>query len=101
MKSFFQDDNTSGYRAKTVKTSIEKKDIFSWPANSPDLNPFNPLKKYWLKLKIMVHDKAPTCKADLVTTIRESWSQYCVSLIKSMPQKLPAGTKAIGGATKY
>ena len=53
----------------------------------------------------MVHDKAPTCKADLTTAIRESWSQideeYCLSLIKSMPQRLQAVTKARGGATKY
>uniref|UniRef100_A0A096MI25 Transposase Tc1-like domain-containing protein n=1 Tax=Poecilia formosa TaxID=48698 RepID=A0A096MI25_POEFO len=45
--------------------------------------------------------RALTCKADLATAIKESWHQidaeYCLSLIKSMPQRL----KAKGGATKY
>ena len=42
------------------------------PANSPDLSPTeNP----WWKLKKMVHDKTPTCNADLETADRESWSR--------------------------
>jgi DDE superfamily endonuclease len=99
----FQDDNASCHRAKTVKTFLEERHIrsMSWPANSPYLNP---IENLWWKLKKMVHDKAPTCKADLATAIRESWSQigeeYCLSLIKSMPQRLQAVIKARGGATK-
>ncbi|CAJ0922248.1 unnamed protein product [Ranitomeya imitator] len=46
----------------------------------------------------MVHDKAPTCKTDLATAIRESWSQidedYCLTIINSMPQRLQALIKA-------
>uniref|UniRef100_A0A3Q2ZAS5 Tc1-like transposase DDE domain-containing protein n=1 Tax=Kryptolebias marmoratus TaxID=37003 RepID=A0A3Q2ZAS5_KRYMA len=92
------------HRAKTVKTFLEERHIrsMSWPANSLDLNP---IENLWWKLNKMVHDKAPTCKADLATAIRESWSQiaeqYCLSLIKSMPQRLQAVIKARGGATKY
>ena len=60
----FQDDNASCHRAKTVKTFLEERHIrsMSWPANSPDVNP---IENLWWKLKKMVHDKAPTCKADL------------------------------------
>ena len=100
----FQDDNASCHRAKSVKTFLQERHIMSmaWPANSPDLNP---IENLWWKLKKMVHDKAPTCKADLATAIRQSWRQidevYCLSLVKSMPQRIQAVIKARGGATKY
>uniref|UniRef100_A0A3Q0R5D0 Tc1-like transposase DDE domain-containing protein n=1 Tax=Amphilophus citrinellus TaxID=61819 RepID=A0A3Q0R5D0_AMPCI len=97
-------NNASCHMAKTVKTFLAERQIrsMSLPANSPDLNP---IENLWWKLKKMVHDKAPACKADLATAIRESWSQideeYCLSLIKSVPQRLQAVIKASGGATKY
>ncbi|KAF7709014.1 hypothetical protein HF521_018071 [Silurus meridionalis] len=100
----FQDDNASCHRAKSVKTFLQERHIMSmaWPANSPDLNP---IENLWWKLKKMVHDKAPTCKADLATAIRQSWRQidevYCLSLAESMPQRIQAVIKARGGATKY
>lgn len=100
----FQDDNASCHRAKTVKAFLAERRIqtMPWPANSPDLNP---IENLWWKLKKIVHGKAPTCKADLATAIKESWNQideeYCLSLIKSMPQRLNAVIKARGGATKY
>uniref|UniRef100_A0A3Q1FU03 Uncharacterized protein n=1 Tax=Acanthochromis polyacanthus TaxID=80966 RepID=A0A3Q1FU03_9TELE len=103
MKVIFN-DNASCHRAKTVKTFLEERHIMSmsWSANSPDVNPIKNLR--W-KLKKMVHDTAPACKADLATAIRESWSEideeYCLSLVKSMPQRLKAFIKARGGTTKY
>ncbi|CAJ0964526.1 unnamed protein product [Ranitomeya imitator] len=98
----FQDENASCHRAKIVKTFLEKRHIrsMSWPAISADLNP---IENLWWKLKKMVHDKDPTCKADLATAIRERWSQIdedsCVTLIKSMPQRLQAVIKARVGKT--
>uniref|UniRef100_A0A8C5EHK8 Tc1-like transposase DDE domain-containing protein n=1 Tax=Gouania willdenowi TaxID=441366 RepID=A0A8C5EHK8_GOUWI len=83
---------------------LEEKHIgsISWPANSPELNPIENLRG---KLKKMARDKAPFCKSDLATAIRESWSrideEYCLSLNKSLPQRLQAVIKARGGATKY
>lgn len=70
----FQDDNASCHRAKTVKAFLGERLIqsMSWPANSPDLNP---IENLWWKLKKMVHSKAPTCKDDLATAIKESWHQ--------------------------
>ena len=80
----FQDDNASCHRAKSVKTFLEERHIrsMSWPANSLDLNP---IENLWWKLKKMVHDKDPTCKANLATAVRESWSQidecsWCVEV---------------------
>uniref|UniRef100_A0A8C5GZT2 Tc1-like transposase DDE domain-containing protein n=1 Tax=Gouania willdenowi TaxID=441366 RepID=A0A8C5GZT2_GOUWI len=73
-----------------------------WPANSLDLNP---VENLWWKLKKIVHNKAPSSKADMATAIRISWSQideeFCLSLLKSMAQTLQAVIKARGGATKY
>uniref|UniRef100_A0A3Q3AY27 Tc1-like transposase DDE domain-containing protein n=1 Tax=Kryptolebias marmoratus TaxID=37003 RepID=A0A3Q3AY27_KRYMA len=100
----FQDDNASCHRAKTVKAFLGERPIqsMSWTANNPDLNP---IENLWWRLKKMVHKKAPTCKADLATPIKESWHQidaeYCLSLIESMPQRLKAIIKAKGSATKY
>uniref|UniRef100_A0A672FDF1 Tc1-like transposase DDE domain-containing protein n=2 Tax=Salarias fasciatus TaxID=181472 RepID=A0A672FDF1_SALFA len=94
----FQDDNASCHRAKTVKAFLGERRIQSilWPAKSPDL---------WWKLKKMFHSKAPTCKDDLATAVKERQHQidkeYCLSLIKSMPQRLQAVIKARGGATQY
>lgn len=99
----FQDDNASWHRAKIVKAFLQERHINSmtWPANSLDLNPIGNL---WWKLKKLVHDKAPSCKADLSTVIREGWNQldeeYCFSLVKSMLQRIQAVTKARGGPTK-
>lgn len=85
----FQDDNASCHSAKSVKAFLQERQINSmtWPANSPDLNP---IENVWWKLEKRVHDKAPSCKAELSTAIRESWNQideeYSFSLVKSMPQ---------------
>uniref|UniRef100_A0A8C9V626 Tc1-like transposase DDE domain-containing protein n=1 Tax=Scleropages formosus TaxID=113540 RepID=A0A8C9V626_SCLFO len=91
------DDNASCHRAKSVKDFLQERHINSmtWPANSPDLNP---IENLWWKLKKLVNDKAPPCKADLLMAIRESWNQtdeeYCFSLVKSMPQRIQAIIKA-------
>lgn len=70
----FQDDNASFYWAKDMKTFLEERHIISatWPANILNLNP---TENVWWKLKKMVFDKTPTCNADLVTAITESWSR--------------------------
>ena len=58
----FQDGNASCHRAKSVKAFLQEKRISSmtWPGNSPDVNP---IENLWWKLKKMVHDRAPSCKA--------------------------------------
>lgn len=100
----FQDDNASCHRAKKVKDFLQERSISSmtWPANSPDLNP---IENLWWKLKKLVHQKAPHCKADLLNAIRQSWNEVdteqCLSLVKSMPHRIQAVIKAQGGATKY
>lgn len=80
-----------------MKTVLQRS--MSWPAKSTNLNPIEHL---WWKLKKMIHDKAPTCQANLAKAIRENWRQideeFCLSLIKSMPLRLPT-VKSV--ATKY
>ena len=59
---------------QSVKAFLQEKHINSmiWPENSSNLNP---IENLWWKLKNMVHDRAPSCKADLSTAIRESWNR--------------------------
>lgn len=98
MKSFFRTIIHLNHRALTfLQESLINS--MTQPANSPDLNPIEDL--CW-KLKIMIHDKTPSCKADLSCAIWDTWNLIDdFSLVKSMPQRTPALRKASGGTAKH
>ena len=63
-----QDDNASCHRAKSFQTFLQERHInlMTLQENSLDLN----------QIFLIIHDKAPSCKADLSTAIQE-----CLNLI--------------------
>ena len=71
--------------------------------NSPDLIP---IKNLWAKMKDLVAEKQPSGGKALIETIKEVWvkeisSDYCNSLIVSMPYQLQVVIKLKGGHTKH
>ena len=53
----------------------------------------------------MVHEKAPSTKEDVIIAIRESSNyfdkEYCIELVKFMPETIKATIKSRGGAIKH
>ena len=77
--------------------------ILDWSGNSPDLNPIQNLNTV---LKDKVYERQPTNAKMLEQAIKEVWvremtTQYCQSLLESMPKHLEAVIEAKGGPTKY
>ena len=74
-----------------------------WPGNSLDLNP---VENLWDKTKNVVVEKQPSTQKALINTIKEVWvieflTNYCSSLIPSMPRQLKVVIIVQGGHTKY
>lgn len=98
MKSFFRTIIHLNHRALTFLQESLINSV-TQPANSPDLSPIEDL--CW-KLKIMIHDKTPSCKADLSSAIWDTWNLIDdFLLVKSMPQRTRALRKASGGTAKH
>ena len=79
-------------------------EVMEWPAQSPDLNPIEPL---WAHVKqcLARHPTYPTSIHELWERLQEEWNKIepsvCQNLIESMPRRVEVVLKAKGGYTKY
>jgi transposase len=75
----------------------------NWPSNSPD---FNVIENCWNIMKKKVAAHRPTSEEDLKDVIKHVWateitSEYCKTLVHSMPSRITAVLKNKGHPTKY
>ena len=103
--SIFIHDGAPCHRSRVVSEYLwkSKVEILDWPGNSPDLNP---IKNLWSYMKNRVAEKQPSSANELVTAIKEVWvkeirTEYCASLVKSMPSRLAAVVREKDEHTKY
>ncbi|KAI2647648.1 Transposable element Tcb1 transposase [Labeo rohita] len=100
----FQQDLAPAHKAKTTSTWFNSHGItvLDWPANSPDLNPFENL---WGIVKGKMREQRPRNADELKANIKATWAtitpQLCQRLIASMPRHLDAVISTKGGPTKY
>ena len=97
----FMQDGAPCNRSKVVSDYLKKIKTIDWPGNSPDLNPVENLGSL---LKDRVVDRQPTSTQDLESVIKHVWiheiTEYCKSLVESMPRCLQAVLENTGGHTK-
>ena len=98
-------DDAPCHRAKIVSQFLKSKkiQILDWPGSIPDLNP---IENLWTVLKDKISERQPTNAKMLEQALKEVWVQemtteYCRSLVESMPKRLEAVIKAKGCPTKY
>jgi len=77
--------------------------IPNWPSNSPDLNV---IENYWNIMKKKVAAHHPTSEVHLKHVLRQVWTteistDYCKTLVHSMPSRIAAVLKNRGFPTKY
>lgn len=102
----FQQDNAPCHKAKKVKAWFDKKKIplIPWPAQSPDLNPIEPL---WDELdrRIRARDRPPQNLTELKQALQEEWikipGEVYRKLIDSMPSRVAAVISSHGRPTRY
>ena len=72
----FQQDNAPCHKAKKVMAWFRDEDVplIPWPAQSPDLNPIEPLRDE-LDRRIRKRKPLPTNLTELKTAFREEWEQ--------------------------
>ena len=86
-----QHDNDPKHTAKKVKDYLSSKniEILDWPSQSADLNP---IENLWFELKKLIKAENIKKKSDLAQGIKISWekisSDYCKSLVESMPRRM-------------
>lgn len=104
--SIFQQDGAPCHQARVVKNWFETQGIQlldPWPGSSPDLNP---IENCWSILKNKIVKLNPTSINDLTKKIYQIWTteittEYCKSLIDSMPKRIIAVLNAKGHYSKY
>ena len=98
-------DGAPCHRSKIVSEWLQSNEIqvLPWPGNSPDCNP---IENVWNILKNEVAQMRPTSISQLNTCIKTVWktkisSEFCKSLVHSMPRRLAAVIANKGYQTKY
>jgi transposase len=102
----FQQDNASIHASRATKSFLQEENVelMSWPAKSPDLNP---IEDMWgvLARAVYLSGRQFTTRADLISTIQDSWAKINLELIdklvKSMPKRCVAVLELRGCKTKY
>ncbi|OBZ81154.1 Transposable element Tc1 transposase [Choanephora cucurbitarum] len=99
----FQEDGATCHTAAATrawKTRHMINEFEFWPAQSPDLNPIEPL---WWALELRIESRRQT--ADVKETLLESWNEIghylLMRLVDSMNDRCQAVIDAKGGPTKY
>ncbi|SNX81611.1 uncharacterized protein MEPE_00316 [Melanopsichium pennsylvanicum] len=95
-------DGNPKHRSKKTKEWLKDKsiDAMEWPAQSPDLNPFEHL---WgeLKKQLGKYNTIAKSESKLLKRVEAEWSSIapvtCQTLIESMPRHIQAVLKAKGG----
>ncbi|KAG1442395.1 hypothetical protein G6F46_013076 [Rhizopus delemar] len=106
---YFQQDKDPKHTSKLAKqwfvdNNFNSDHIYSWPAQSPDLNP---IEHVWhhLKLKLSVYDTKAKGVHELWEKIEKERNTFtvdeCRRYIDSMPDRCKAVIKAKGGHTRY
>lgn len=101
----FQQDGAPCHTAKVCQAWFKDNNVklLSWPGNSPDLNP---IENLWARLKILVSQRRPSNKQQLIEAVIACWhhvitTQELENLVQSMPKRIMAVIAAKGYATKY
>jgi transposase len=100
----FMEDGAGAHRAKLTHEEYQRQGIFrsSHPAQSPDLNPIEPV---WQLLKQRVYKRRPKTREQLRQYIQEEWDLITLDEIRvftqSMDDRVSSVLLARGGHTKY